>query len=865
MGSPQHRSRPRIALACGLATIGVILMSAPGGAAGTDAPVTGTVYRDANANGHRDASEAGAAGVTITATDAAGATASTTSNADGAYSLGVAALGAGPFRVEFSDFGAGFTSAPHGTGNPTSVSVAAGGAKVDFGVERPDEFCQANPTMAVTCFVAGTGAGTLKTLATFPYSAGTKEVSSHNPGIPGPAGYDQPEEIQRASAAQTGSVYGEGWHPASQTLYLGAFAKRYVPFGPGGSGAIYLQKGTSAPTLFWSTGSATNRSAPEGNWLLDPWSSEITKVGWGDLDVSGNQLFAVNLEDRKLYVFDLDPTTGAMVGGGPVAAIAIPAVGGTAADNRPFALGVRDGEVYVGGVDSEETAGGTPSGWVQAFDPTTRTFGATVLQFPFDYNMGCAYVARTIFTRCSPGTNEQGWRRWGAAASGGDQTNFGANLVVTKVVRTQISPQPILSDIAFADNGDMTIGVRDRWGDQSGRFIPAGTVPNPVLPVLGQVPLELNTYSFGDTLRAERTGPVAWRLENNGTSHGVTGTANSGSGPGGGAFYGATMSLYYLNEGGVVTLQGHERVTMGGLHHQPGTNEVATTAYDVFGRWDHLGIRWLTDSGKDAPEGRNSTDLNVRAYSLYEGVPVATPFGKANGLGDLEALCQSAPLEVGNFVWLDENADGVQGPNERAIPGTVVTLRNAAGATLATARTDAAGRYWFVSPGAPNLPASPGPEYGIVAGGIQPATRYQVTFDASGVDSAALGVSNLALTRPNAGTDTTDSDAIGTGKVGTVDVTTGGPGFNDHSIDAGYTGAVVEGTTTIREATTTTTVPIEVERRVQDRPGPTVTLAETGVGSDRLGLLGVGFVLLGGVVLLSSRRVDRRGRRSGNA
>ncbi|MCC6227380.1 MAG: hypothetical protein IT195_13380 [Microthrixaceae bacterium] len=831
-------------------------MSAPGGAAAGDGPVTGTVYRDANANGHRDASEPGVGGVSVTATDTAGASIAATSAPDGSYSLNVAGLGAGPFRIEFSGFPTGFTSAPHGAGNPTSVSVAAGGARVDFGVERPDEFCQANPTMAVTCFVAGTGAGNLQTLATFPYSAGTKEVSAHLSGVPGPAGYDQPAETQLASATQTGSVYGEGWHPASQTLYLGAFAKKYVPFGPGGSGAIYLQKGTAAPTLFWSTGSATNRTAPGGNWFLDPWTSEITKAGWGDLDVSGNRLFAVNLEDRKLYAFDVDQTTGALVGSGPAAAVPIPAVGGSAADSRPFALGVRDGVVYVGGVDSRETAGGTPSGWVQTFDPASLTFGTAVLQFPFDYNMGCAYVARSIFGRCTPGTIELGWRRWGAATSDGDVTNFDANLAVTKVSRTQVAPQPILSDIAFADNGDMTIGVRDRWGDQSGRFILAGTIPNPILPALGQVPLELNTYSFGDTLRAERTGPVSWKLENNGTSHGITGTANSGSGPGGGAFYGATMSLYDVEDGGVVTLQGHERVTMGGLHHQPGTNEVATTAYDVFGRWDHLGVRWLTDSGKDAPAGRDSTDLNVRAYSLYEGVPVATPFGKANGLGDLEALCQSAPLEVGNYVWLDENADGVQNPNERPIPGATVTLRNAAGATLATARTDSAGRYWFVSPGAPNLPTSPGPEYGIVAGGIQPATRYNVTFDASTVDTAALGAANLALTKPNVGSDTTDSDALGTVTTGSVDVTTGGPGFNDHSIDAGYTGAVVAGTTTIRGATTT--VPIEVERKVQDRPGPTVTLANTGSNPGGLGLVGLAFVLLGLGVLVTSRRGERR-------
>ena len=762
----------------------------PGGAVSGDAAITGTVYRDANSNGTKDAHDAGQAGVTVTATDTTGTQISTVSAADGSYSLGVAALGAGPFRIEFSNWPANLRPAPHGTDDPTSVSNAAAGAKVNFGVLDPEDYCQANPNLAVSCFVAGVdGAADLETLATFPYKAGTTETSAHDASRPGPVGFDQPAATKLASLGQTGSIYGEGWHAQSSSLYLGAFAKKYVPFGGSGSGAIYVRHGAGAPTLFYTTGSTTDRTPPGGDWYQDPWTDQVGKVGWGDIDVMGNRAYAVNLEDRNLYVFDLDPATGNLVGTGPVAKVAIPAVATAADDSRPFGLGNHDGVVYVGGVDSGQTSGAVPSAWVLRFDPATNTFvGGPVTQFPLGFNRGCAYVAKTILSgnRCSAVDGYASWRAWGTQPSSADTPDINAG----QVIRTQVDPQPILSDLVFDDNGDMTLGFRDRWGDQSGRYIPAGTVPNPISPALGNFALLLNTYSFGDTLRAARTSPTTWQLESNGASGGVTGTANTGMGPGGGEFYGADNSLYNVDNFGVPTLEGHDEVTMGGLVHLPSSPEVATTAYDVFGRWDTLGVRFLTDTGKDAPKGADSTDLNVRAYALYRGtLGGTTPFGKANGLGDLEALCDQAPLELGNYVWYDADRDGVQDPTEKPIPGVKVNLLDATGTVLATAITDAGGQYWFVSAGAPNLPASPDTSYGLVPGGVLPNTKYSMTFDSAGANTAALGIpaSALTITIAKQGSPTTDSDPVSTdGGLPTLGLTTGGPGSNDHTFDAGY-------------------------------------------------------------------------------
>lgn len=854
--SVRHRTpRPRLALAVTALGVGGLLLVGPGagigGAAAGDGPITGTVYRDLVGDGGRDGSDPGQSGVTVTVTDAAGASASAISAADGGYSVATTGLGAGPFRVQFSGWAAHLRPAPHGSGNPSSVTVAAAGATVDFGVWDPSDYCQANPTMAVTCFVSGEAEASLETIATFPYSAGTTETSDHYGS--GPAGYDQPQEVRAASLADTGSIYGEGWHARSSTLYAASFAKRFVPFGSAGSDVIYRQRnGTTA--VFFDGGSATDRTPPGDDWYLDPWRTEITKVGWGDVDVVGNRLFAVNLEDRKLYVFDLDPATGDRVGDGPVASVEIPPVAQVPADSRPFALGSRDGLLYVGGVDSAESTGATPQAWVQSFNPVTNAFAATVSTFSLGFDRGCSYVFPTFAGRCSLGYTAN-WRAWGATPSATEWPNFNGLLDVNSVTRFEINPQPILADIAFDDDGDMVLGFRDRHGDQAGRLVPAGTIANPINAAWGQVPLLLDSYSFGDTLRLDRTA-AGWTLESNGTSGGVTGTAGSQQGPGGGEFYDADNSLYIGDSG---LLEGHDEVTMGGLYHHRASGETASTAYDVFGKWDLLGIRWMGNAGDDAPQGADSTSLGTRAYGLYRATPGSpVPFGKANGLGDLEALCASAPLELGNFVWFDADADGVQDPDERPIPGVTVRLLDGAGATLATAVTDAGGRYWFVSSGAPNLPAAPGPAYGIVAAGIGYDTAYSIAFDPSTADVTGLGVANaaaLTLTGRDQGTnDAVDSDPTPAGGVGAVSLTTGGPGANDHTFDAGYGAPRVLGSTTTITSTTSTTVPVSVQGTTTIPLNAGAPLAATGSRSDDLSLVGLGLVLLGAGLLVSSGR-----------
>jgi len=109
---------------------------------------------------------------------------------------------------------------------------------------------------------------------------------------------------------------------------------------------------------------------------------------------------------------------------------------------------------------------------------------------------------------------------------------------------------------------------------------------------------------------------------------------------------------------------------------------------------------------------------------------------------------------LGDKVWYDDNHDGAQDASELGVPGVTVTLKNAAGATISTTTTSAAGTYLF-----DNL--TPG-DYYVVFSNLPISYTYTLP-DASGDDA-------------------TDSDPDATGR--TV-LTNLAPGERDLTWDAG--------------------------------------------------------------------------------
>ena len=183
-----------------------------------------------------------------------------------------------------------------------------------------------------------------------------------------------------------------------------------------------------------------------------------------------------------------------------------------------------------------------------------------------------------------------------------------------------------------------------------------------------------------------------------------------------------------------------------------------------------------------------TTGGRSKGYVLYDtgtAVPPAT-FSKANGFGEVVAVCQAAPIEIGNRVWDDVDGDGIQDPGEAALDGVVVELLAPGGAVLGTATTANGGNYYFSSSAGTTTGNA---VYNIA--GLTPLTSGYVLRIATG--QAALG--GRLVTRANsdgsANGDSRDSDGVIVGASAQIPVSTGAAGANDHTFDFGFTRVVV--------------------------------------------------------------------------
>lgn len=717
--------------------------------------IDGTIYRDYNQNGQQDSGEPEVPGIRVTAYGPSGnPVASATSNASGVYTLSGLPDGQ-EVRVEFTNLPSFLRSGRVGPQSSTTVTfydcAASPSGTIDFGVNNPGQYCQTNPDMATSCYSLGNQLTQQNdTVIGFPYTAG-----SVNGAI---SDFDQPFHDLFARSDDVGAVWGMAYQGASNSLFVSAFMKRHIGFGPGGPGAIYrIDLDTNTTSTFVTLGAGSDPH-PQGTsdplvWARDAASWDaVGKIGLGDMDISdnGRNLYVVNLANRRLY----DIRIGIPPAAGAQDDDPIPTPPGCAAsDARPFGLAVNDGLVYVGVVcTAESLAAGldpdeiTPAiranlrAFVYSFNPANDNFNL-VLTIPLDFDRRCVSNAGTAGCETVSPADWMPWRNtWGGffepAAAG------------------VVYPQPWLTDIEF-DNGDMILGFRDRFGDQSGNM------------AFSTTPGDNNLYlgiNAGDILRACQNPGGGWDLESNGACGGASGTgAGNGQGPSGGEFYG--------DEG----LAGfHDELVIGGLAQVPGQPDVMTMVFDPIpypGILFDAGVRWFN----------NSTGAYSRAYRVFDGDigdgdfddPLEL-FGKANGLGDIEALCEPAPLEIGNRVWFDANRNGVQDPGaaEFPVPGVTVNLYDAGGTLVATTLTAADGEYYFNESNVP--------------GGLTIDVAYRIRLD-NPADYAPGGpLEGWNLTIRNAGSNIHDNDGRMFNGFPTIDMNTGDFGENDHTHDFGF-------------------------------------------------------------------------------
>ena len=713
--------------------------SNPNGTAATQ--ITGTVFHDFNSNGVMNTSgdaanpaiDVGVAGVTVSAyvSGTVSPAATTTSGADGTYTL--SGLSAGMiYRVEFTNLPTGYYPSFHGSSqSPTVPSsgtdvqfVVAGTSNVSFGINRPCDYCQANPNIVSTQQQKVDGLNASQpALIEFPYTAGSN----------GEAGSASPAYTTRLTEGAVGTVAGLAYSPATNRLFLAAHMRRYTRFGPGGPGAIYVVDGSTnavlnsitvpgATTNLHNTASYASDYIVAGGSVTNTWDAVgKTSLGGIAVDATGNVLYVVNLENRTLYA--LNTASGAVIASQGVPLTACPGGGAASADAWPYALTMENGALYVGVTCTAQSSQNASDlqALIYRVDPATLSFGGSpVFSAPLNYKRGKIVIE-------SP---DAAWRPWYPVYK---------NVSTPPEAYWVTNPQPWLTSIAF-DGANLILGLRDRFSDQVGRDVLAPGTTN----------VTINGISAGDTLRACASGS-SWVLE------GTGGCVNAS----GGGVNNTTFSEFYTGASYAYPPDPiHDETSLGTVLQLPGYPEAMVSVFNpVFATFANRftyafrdGVRWMN----------NTTGAATRAYET-----TGNDFGKNGALGDMVALCDTPPIEIGNRVWRDENNNGIQDAGEPGIGGVTVTLVDSSGNTASTV-TASDGTYYFSR-------TTLGPS----AGPLQPYTQYTVTVP------TAIG--NLVLTTQKTGGNQNvirDSDANpGTGQVTFV---TGGPGQNNHDFDFGY-------------------------------------------------------------------------------
>lgn len=709
-----------VPLALGIPVLSATAANAAGSASGT---VTGQAFRDYDASGSRNGAEPGVAGVTVTAVDGQGTPVGVaTTGPDGQYTLVVSNAASNAVRVAFTNLPKGAVSGPKGTESGTTVQfVTLPATGVSLGVNDPGDYCQQNPSIATTCFRGlPTGAG----IVDFPMNAGTTSLTS-NANVTNPT-----TSTLSVDVSLVGAVRGLAYNRTAQKLYSTAFAKTGAPYGPGGANGIYVTDRTSGATAPLGVTIAADGpiAHPATSSAIDPdgatstfWNA-VGREAFGDVDINSSDttLFTSNMLDGRIYSISLDGA-GAATGSAVLPAPTLPAACGGAV--VPGALKWTAGGLLAGftctGPDTNSL-----HGYVFRYDDGagTPTLVGTV---PLNYTRGCVYAV---------GCSSASWNAW---------TSTPTTLIGGLGVSLVAYPQPWLSDIEVTETGSLILGVADRFGDQS---LQAGA-----RTLTGSSYAGGEGIAAGDTIRLTLTNGT-YQLD---SAYTLGGTSSSAApDPLGGERFPATGGF-------------HDEISLGSLAYRLGSGQLMATAMDPAPLNAEVspgvpainsgGVLWL-----DAVSGER-----LQSYVVFDLADPAT-FGKSNGLGDLELLCDRAPIEIGNRVWLDANGNGQQDAEETPIAGVTVRLYD--GDLLLGTTTTAADGTWYFNDA-------------NVLGGVKPNRDYTVKLD-NPADKGTGPLKDLVTTTTGAG-GATDSNAVDMNGVPAVMFRTGPAGSNDHTLDIG--------------------------------------------------------------------------------
>jgi len=769
---------------------------------GTD-HIGGSVWRDYNFNGVRDnlllgtntagvaqnVIEYGVADIEIVAYDADNNIVDCArTNASGEYVLNVPA--GIMVRLDFINIPSWLQASRDSLSGLSTVQfVTSPNCTTNLALNNPSDCFPDKDTLqlATPCYVNGASRNPDGTLVSgSSASADAFAVWSHrytgikpngNLGITDTA--EAPNMLARADSV--GALWGVACNRTSGDIFSSAVLRRYMSFGSLGTGGIYTINPATNQSTAWMTIPNTGDNPrdltiypsqptePGGSGAVLPPNltedshdaiayEQIGTIGIGDIDIS--------TDDKTLYVMNLNTKTIVMV---DIASMTIlptsipvpnPCANGT---YRPWALEVHDGYVYMGIVCDTD---------LEAYVYKVPEGGGTPVPVTINDGQGDTNGFSLNYTRDQPDSGVAtigDWQVWNNT----HPSAGGASMV-------SIIPQPILSDIEFDVDGSMVLGFLDRHGMQMGYQNYSTNQNDFLFPGFRK---SYSAVSAGDILRVCNSSGT-YNLEGFGAcGQNSSYSSTDPQGPFGNEYYdNDSYSNATSDENDL-----HPEISFGGLELVPGCGEVIMTGYDV------SDVEGFAFSGGVLMLDNINSDRN-QYYELYgesqsggEGAA-----GKAAGLGDIEALGHAVPLEIGNYVWIDSDQDGVQDPGETPVEGMEVTIYNATTGVLeATTLTDANGEYYF--------DMSDGLEYNtdyFIAIGVNAGTSGVGNFNPA-TSNININGADLSLTINDTGVgasaDMNDSDgtlnptANGALPAGVpyIAITTGSTGSVNHTYDFG--------------------------------------------------------------------------------
>ena len=754
--------------------------------------ISGTIFFDSNFDGARNVDEIGIEGISVSAYDCDGNFVnSAISDEIGEYIIENTSVDE-IYRVEINQISVenlDMKPGPSGDDNIAALRFSSPGECVNFGLVDP-EACNESLVAAI-CFARNNDPATEPTIIyvntddarDWPGPANNNDNNGLW-GIPSGAnaGNYPLTYIEAANVSEVNTTFGMDFDKNNSRLITGSYMRAYAPMNTNTSSngyaeaALYqipmdLVGGTANTPSTWLDLEELLGDGIAGDYLPDNTypgptvygrtgsnPNLIGYTGLGSIKISDDQseLYVVNLDKRSVYVIPIGPNGEAPTSASEIKEFEFPATecSGSWPDGRDLravlGLGIHpeSGRVYATLTCTGPTYNDV-TGYIYSFDPSDDTPSSTDFDLELTIPLNISRPATSPNTGAFWGQIGHPWESVGANTVfylNDPRTGGGLFNPIPNEKNTQHN-QPWLGEVEFGKKADgtysMIIGERNRYHDI----------------------ISSSFYVSGGVLFKACGSEGNWTVSTDNSCSGELSEVNF-------SFTGNNAGVYTSPENRYMMYVGREGSMGSGMLSIPkGSPYLVSPVMDNLFNSSTSGLTWL-----NYEDGGREKDIRILGNFAGSGFNV-TNFTKANNWGAIAGMCIPNPIEIGNYVWLDTNGDGIQNTCEEGIPNVIVELYDSEGAILlGTTTTNSEGLYYFNTSNVNQNGAS----------GILAETEYIIKIPNASGESQQSALELLIATDSNIGADNLDSDGVPMDDMVVVEVLTGTSGCSDHTIDIGF-------------------------------------------------------------------------------